>query len=276
MPVRARLADEAGFTIVELLTAMVVGLAVLGAAFALVGRASSLQARTQDRVDAHQRGRAALEAMVTELRSGTCALTADGTSYPPIISGDGTSVAFYASTAGPNALPQRRELTYDASAHRIWEDVYQLQSPSTDTSGRRGQVVLSPLPARQSHRLVLDNVYQRDTGTPIFTYWSYGLKQLTPPPDDTYEATNQLAQVPVPITTAEDAQRVVQVRMAIRVRPAGMTSTANNPLDAILVGAAFARSADPVAAAKDDSLIKLPDLDPDGQPIYVGRAVSCS
>ena len=57
---RARLTDEAGFTIVELLTAMVVGLLVLGAAFALVGRASALQARTQDRVDAHQRGRAAL------------------------------------------------------------------------------------------------------------------------------------------------------------------------------------------------------------------------
>jgi len=82
---RARLADERGFTIVEVLTAMVVGLVVLGAAFVLVGRASDLQAKTQNRVDAHQRGRAALEAMVTELRSGTCAMTADGTSYPPIV-----------------------------------------------------------------------------------------------------------------------------------------------------------------------------------------------
>ena len=74
---RARLADEGGFTIVEVLTAMVVGLIVLGAAFVLVGRASALQATTQNRVDAHQRGRAGLEAMVSALRSGTCAMTAD-------------------------------------------------------------------------------------------------------------------------------------------------------------------------------------------------------
>jgi type II secretory pathway pseudopilin PulG len=274
--VRARLADEAGFTIVELLTAMVVGLLVLGAAFALVGRATALQSRTQDRVDAHQRGRTALEAMVTELRSGTCALTADGTSYPPIISGDGTRVAFYANTAGPNALPQRRELSYDATNHQIWEDVYQLQSPSTDSSGKKGQVVISPLPARQSHRLVLDNVYPRDTGTPIFTYWSYRLTQLTAPPNDTYEASTQLAQLPVPITTTDDAMRVVQVRMAIRVRPAGITSTSNNPLDAILVGAAFARSADPVSAANADSVTQLAGLDTSGLPIYVGQAISCS
>ena len=272
---RARLTDEAGFTIVELLTAMVVGLLVLGAAFALVGRASALQARTQDRVDAHQRGRAALEAMVTELRSGTCAMTADGTSYPPIVSGDGTTVVFYANTAGPNALPQRRELTYDATAHAIWEDVYQLQSPASDSTGRKGLVVLSPLPTRLSHRLVIDNVYPRDTNTPIFTYWSYRLKQLTAPPNDTYEATSELAQLPVPITTTDDARRVVQVRMAIRVRPAGVTTTANSPLDAILVGAAFARSADPVAAADGDTF-QLPTLDPAGQPIYVGQPTSCS
>jgi type II secretory pathway pseudopilin PulG len=274
--VRARLADEAGFTIVELLTAMVVGLIVLGAAFVLVGRATALQSRTQDRVDAHQRGRAALETMVSELRSGTCALTADGTSYPPIIAGDGTRVVFYANTAGPNALPQRRELSYDATTHQIWEDVYQLQSPATDTTGRKGQVVVSPLPARQSHRLVLDNVYPRDAGTPMFTYWSYRLKQLTAPPNDTYAATDELAQLPAPITTTDDAVRVVQVRMAIRVRPAGVTSTDNNPLDAILVGAAFARSADPVSAANADTVTQLATLDANGQPIYVGPAISCS
>lgn len=273
---RARFADEAGFTIVELLTAMVVGLLVLAAAFVLVGRATALQSSTQNRVDAHQRGRAGLEQMVSELRSGTCATTADGTSYPPIVSGDGTKIVFYANTAGPNALPQRRELTYDATAHQIWEDVYQLQSPSTDTSGRKGLVVLSPLPALQSHRLVLDNVYPRDTGTPIFTYWSYRLKQLTAAPNDTYAATDELAQLPVPVATTDDAQRVVQVRMAIRVRPAGMSSTGNSPLDAILVGAAFARSADPVSAANADTVVQLPNLDPAGQPIYVGRAVSCS
>ena len=278
---RARLADEAGFTIVELLTAMVVGLAVLGAAFALVGRASALQSRTQDRVDAHQRGRAAMEAMVTELRSGTCVTTADGTPYAPIVPGagngdgsDGNRVVFYANTAGPNALPQRRELWCDANAHQIWEDVYQLQSPASDASGRKGLVVLSPLPARQSRRLVLDNAYPRDASKPIFTYWSYRLTKTSTTPS--YTASDELAQLPAPIAATADALRVVQVRMAIRVRPAGVTSTANNPLDAILVGAAFARSADPVAATNPDTVAQLPNLDASGQPIYVGQALSCS
>ena len=255
---------------------MVVGLAVLGAAFALVGRASALQATTQNRVDAHQRGRAGLEAMVTELRSGTCAMTADGTSYPPIVSGDGTKVVFYANTAGPNALPQRRELTYDATAHAIWEDVYQLQSPATDSSGRKGLVRRVAAADAASRTASSSTTSTRATparrSSPT---GATGSSSSTAPPNDTYEATSELAQLPVPITTTDDAQRVVQVRMAIRVRPAGVTTAANSPLDAILVGAAFARSADPVAAANGDTF-QLPTLDPAGQPIYVGQPNSCS
>jgi hypothetical protein len=273
---RHRLSDEAGFTIVELLTAMVVGLAVLSAAFVLVGRASWFATTTQNRVDAHQRGRAGLETMVTELRSGVCAVPPAGDAEPPLIYGDGARVQFYANNAGPNALPQRRELRYDDQAAAIFEDVYQGQSPASDTTGKTGQVVV-PITTLVSSRRVLENVYPRDAGTPIFTYWSYRLTQKTPPPDDTYDVSDEVAQLPVPIQTTDDAKRVIQVRIAIRVRPAGVTSTGNNPLDAILVGAAFARFADPVNAVDKDSVVtKLPTLDSAGNPIYVGNPISCS
>jgi hypothetical protein len=272
---RQRLSDEAGFTIVELLTAMVVGLAVLSAAFVLVGRASWFTATTQNRVDAQQRGRAGLEAMVTELRSGVCAVPPTGDAQPPLIYGDGTRVQFYANNAGPNALPQRRELRYDDQAAAIFEDVYQGQSPASDTTGKTGQVVV-PITTLVNSRRVLENVYPRDAGTPIFTYWTYRLTQKPSPPND-WEASGEVAQLPVPIQTADDAKRVIQVRIAIRARPAGVTSAANNPLDAILVGAAFARFADPLNAVDKDSVVtKLPTLDSSGNPIYVGQPISCS
>jgi hypothetical protein len=268
-----RLSDEAGFTVIELLTAMTVGIVVLAAALLLVGRASSLTTTTQDRVDAQQRGRAGLEAMVTELRSGVCAVPTAGDAQPPIIYGDGTRVEFYVNPGGANDLPQRRVLRYDDTTHSIWEDVFQGQRPTTDPTGMTGQVVL-PIPdtARvgQARRL-LENIYPRDAGVPVFTYWTYALKQVNPPPDAKYEPNGGTVQLDTPIDAADDQLKVSQVQVAIRVRPAGIANTANNPLDAILEGAAFSRAADPALAVAPGNVEALA-LDP---TTFIGQPISC-
>jgi type II secretory pathway pseudopilin PulG len=274
---RRRLSDEAGFTLVELLTAMTAGIAVLAAALVLVSQATSLTTTTQNRVDAHQRGRTALEAMVTELRSGVCVIAPptvtdpDPTPQPPIIYGDGNRVEFYASTGAPNAVPQRRVLRYDPATHIIWEDIFQGLPATGDAANNRGQTQLPIDDTRRVGvaRTLLANVYPRDTGVPIFTYRSYAQTQTVAPPNAKYTPTGAAVVLQAPIQTDDDRPRVSEVQIAIRVRPTGLSSTANNPLDAILEGAAFSRAADPALAADEDNVKQLPTGE------FVGQPISC-
>jgi prepilin-type N-terminal cleavage/methylation domain-containing protein len=277
---RRRLSDEAGFTLIELLTAMTVGLVVVAAALVLVSRASSLTTTTQNRVDALQRGRAGLEAMVTELRSGVCVspmptiAVPDPQAQPPIIYADGDRVEWYASTGAPNAVPQRRVLRYDDATHTIWKDVFQGIPATGDTTNTKGQTQLpidSTRVASSSSQRLLTNVYRRDAGLPIFTYRTYVLTQTQPAPNVKYEPAAGTVALPVPISAADDQKRVTEVDIAIRVRPSGVSTAANNPLDAILEGSAFARSADPWVAAGLAATVKQL---PTGQ--YVGQPVPCT
>ena len=240
VPVPPGSADEGGSTIVEVLTASTWSSASSSSARRSARRPrSALQATTQIPLDAHQRGRAGLEAMVGELRLGHAPIrpTQPRTRRS---AGDGTKSS---STRTPPARTPCRSAaswTYDATPTRSGRTSTSC-SPrrATPPAGGPGRPV--PAAGAASHRLVLDNVYPRDTGTPIFTYWSY---RLSSSPRRRTTRTRRPAsspQLPVPITTTDDAQRDVQVRMAIRVRPAGVTTAANSPLDAILVGAAFAR-----------------------------------
>jgi prepilin-type N-terminal cleavage/methylation domain-containing protein len=275
--VRRRLSDEAGFTLIEMLTAMTVGLVVVAAALVLVNQASSLTNTTQNRVDALQRGRAGLEAMVTELRSGVCVSPMPTTAVPdpqaqaPIIYGDGDRVEWYASTGAPNAVPQRRVLRFDETTHTIWQDVYQGMPATGDASNAKGQTQLpidSTRVASTSSQKLLTNVYRRDAGLPIFTYRTYVLTQTQPAPNVKYAPGTGTVALPVPVSAADDLKRVTEIDIAIRVRPAGVSTTANNPLDAILEGSAFARSADPwFAAALADTVKQLPTGEYVGQPI---------
>ena len=100
---RAR--DESGFTLIELLMAMTIGVVVLLAAFMLVDASTPLAQKTQDRVDAAQRGRLAMEIIGAELRSQVCMPGA----VPPIMPtvSDDSNVWFYGNNQDQNSLPQK-------------------------------------------------------------------------------------------------------------------------------------------------------------------------
>jgi len=61
--------DESGFTLPELLTAIVIGMVVLMAAFMLLDRTVASTARVSDRQEAVQRGRLTMELITRQLRS---------------------------------------------------------------------------------------------------------------------------------------------------------------------------------------------------------------
>jgi prepilin-type N-terminal cleavage/methylation domain-containing protein len=74
MPLRRRVhaSGERGFTLVEMLVAMSIGVVILLAAFTLLDRSFTTSAQIADRQEGLQRGRQAMELITRQLRSQVC------------------------------------------------------------------------------------------------------------------------------------------------------------------------------------------------------------
>jgi Tfp pilus assembly protein PilW len=233
--VSARLRSEDGFSIVEVLTALTVGLVVLGAAFQLVGYSTTLTKATQDRVDATQRGRQGLEAITSSLRSIVC--VTDGTQKAgPVVSASGSRVDFYANTGRPNDPPQLRSLTYSGTTITL------ASTTATAKTSPVGAVTL-PVTGTPVRTAVVENAVPIDAATPIFRFMTYDATALE---NDT--VTPQSLGDPV---AAADLPKMLWVEVNFRVRPLG--ATANSSKDAIFKGKAFFRAADPMQVTDDDN-----------------------
>lgn len=231
-----RMTDEAGFSLIELLVTMTIGVAVLGAAFVVVQWATQLTGNAQGRVDAQQRGRQGLEDIISELRSGVCVAPSTGTPpSSPIVSGDANHVELYLNVAGPDALPQRRVLTYDATKRTIVEQSYQGLAPATGLPV--GSVVL-PIGGTVRTRTLLENVVPLDAATPIFRYWGYQVDTTVTPPKVT-----GMTQLNATLAAA-DLPKVVQIDVNFRART--LKATADNKRDALLRSSAYLRLSNPL------------------------------
>lgn len=126
---RARAAAQDGFTLMELLVAMSVGMVVLFALFQLLDFSLPAAANVAERVSTQQRGRVALTQVEQSLHSAVCVLTADaspaGSSSlkKPIVSASPQQVTFYATELAPAQTlstpasafsPQLRTLSWSA------------------------------------------------------------------------------------------------------------------------------------------------------------------
>lgn len=220
--------DESGFTLTELLTAMVIGLVVLMAAFMLLDRTVASTARVSDRQEAVQRGRLTMELMTRQLRSQVC--LADDT---PILAGDDNSVTFYANlSSNPNSA-QKRALRYVASEKRIYEDVYTgtgtypaLTFPASPTTSKE---LLRPV--AQADEKVGSTMVTR----PIFRYYRYA-------PATT---TGALQQLTSPLTATTAAQ-VVMINVAFATLPIRKVERTTDVKDATTFASdVYVRLADP-------------------------------
>jgi prepilin-type N-terminal cleavage/methylation domain-containing protein len=201
MPVRRRLrslAAEDGFTLPELLTGMVVAVVVLFAAFQTLDTVVRNTGQTQRRVEANQRGRAAMDDVIRRLRSQVC-LTAQWSTIPaakpewqpPIIvagaaptttapTADGTqSVAFYTdlqrtaplSSAAATA-PEIHVLTFDGAAYKLRVDVYR---PTINAAGKATYSTFT-------RRTLLSNVHRKNSTTPVFQFFAKDPTATPPQP----------------------------------------------------------------------------------------------
>jgi prepilin-type N-terminal cleavage/methylation domain-containing protein len=218
-----RVRDESGFTLVELLVAMTIGVVVLFASFMLVDASTPLAQKTQDRVDAAQRGRLAMEIIGAELRSQVCMPGA----VPPIMPtvSDADDVWFYGNNQDQDSLPQKHHIYLQGTTLR--EDTWQ-------GTGSITNVVFPAIPTQS--RTLLDPV-ALVPGVQLFRF--YGFDANLP------ASVNQ--QITVPVSVA-DSRRVVQVNVSFVARPTKATSA--TPRDSTFQQAVFFRTADPTDPVK--------------------------
>jgi type II secretory pathway pseudopilin PulG len=196
--VQARLADERGFTLVELLVTMLIGIVVFGAALGLTEVSGRSTSRTSDRVETAQRARVSMERMVRPLRSQVCL---DSTTYP-IVSGDGTSLTYSTDFDNtPVYKPQKRKLTYvSTGTGKITED----QWDTTTTTGPPWA-----FPTTVSRTITLATNVGQIGSTAIFRYFNPAGTQLTAP-----LSTSVASPMP-----ANSIARVSQVEVAFQMKP---------------------------------------------------------
>jgi hypothetical protein len=172
-----RLRDESGFSLPELLTALIIGMVVLLATLDLLDNTISVGSGVNRRVDALQHGRTALDVITRDLRSQVCvgiddpAAAGGSSSQPSLIAGTDDSVDFYVdlgdgTTARP---PERRTIVFDPTAQTIEERIYK-------PTGGAGNYVFPATPT--STRTLISDVAQ-DGSTPIFRYYAFDTQ--TPP-----------------------------------------------------------------------------------------------
>jgi prepilin-type N-terminal cleavage/methylation domain-containing protein len=196
--------DESGFTLVELLAAMAIGLIVLMAGFLLLDRATSASTEIADRQDAVQRGRMAMERITRQLRSQVCL----GDETEPITYGDNDQIVFYADL-GAGSLSgdtvEQRRLTFVGTSGnaQIVEDIF-------EGTGVYPDLTFSTLPT-QSDVLLRKAARLVDGGTPRPFLRYYGFVEEDGEP-------GELERLSTPLT-ADDASRTVMVRVGFAALP---------------------------------------------------------
>jgi prepilin-type N-terminal cleavage/methylation domain-containing protein len=201
--VRARTADETGFTLVEMLVTLALGVLVLFTGFNVLDAGGRTTSRIQDRSQLVARGRTALDTVTRELRSQVCL----GLNSPAITQADASSITFYDDLApayvGSDSTkiftPERRRLVFANGT--LTEYTY-------TGSGTAPNMTFPATPTRT--RVLLTKVVASGS-KPFFSYFGFT-------PGTSPQPTLPLA-APLSTGPTGDAARVVQIGVAFRVQP---------------------------------------------------------
>jgi type II secretory pathway pseudopilin PulG len=204
--------EESGFTLVELLVASTIAIVVMFAALQLVEIAMTSQVETENRLEAAQRGRQAMEVVGRSLRSQLCPQTGAAT----IEVAEGDRVKFYSSLVSAengSVQLQKRVITYEPVAGpergRLVERVYL----NKGTPARPAWNDTAPNDVPDRTRLIADRITPVDAATPVFRYAKYDPAVTAADPARLVALTPPLSEV--------DRGLIVQVRVAFDAWPTG-------------------------------------------------------
>jgi prepilin-type N-terminal cleavage/methylation domain-containing protein len=225
---RARLRDQRGFTLVELLVATSVGIVIVLAMFNLVDSSTRASANVEDRVDAVQRGRAAIEQITQRLRSQVCL----GEGIAAITEAKDDSITFYAQLSGDTFSPERRQISFTGGSitESVW---YGTGTPPNMTY---------PEAPTYTRSMVRDIARATDPASgaeiPVFRYFAFVGNDPAKPS----------LKLQTPLVPA-DMARTVKIEVTFDARP-GRRAGQGNRIDTTFGNEVFVRTADPTEPTK--------------------------
>lgn len=241
---RSRLSEDEGMTLIELLVSVSIGMVVVMAAAGLMDASGRASAEVQDRVDAVQRGRVAMEQISQRLRSQVCL----NVSTPAVAMADSNEMRFYTELGPYTATfqPQARRLAYVAGGagqngsliESVWDTVVLGTTPEATAAATfsrapsRTRTLISDIALAQDQD-DLDGDGDRAELVPLFRYFRFiGTAPATP--ND---------QLQPPLDSAE-MERVVRIAVTFDARPTRGPAS-RNKLDTRFGTDIFVRTADP-------------------------------
>lgn len=199
--------DARGFTLVEMLVAMTMGVIVLGATFAILNISQTQSARLIDRVSADQRSRTGMEKLVLRLHSSCVSI---GVS-PILVGSSETLIKFLSQTGSEPAFTTVTMHEVSLSGETL---IDKLSTSNTNPTGTKWEN-FSPL----TTTTLLTGVSRSENGTaPLFRYYKYTSGQLSATP------------LPVPLSEA-NAEKTAQVTVRFTTAPASGSKQNGRPVD---------------------------------------------
>jgi Tfp pilus assembly protein PilV len=215
-----RLRSESGFSLIELLAALMIGMIVVLAAFDLIDSSAALSGQVSARTDASQRGRGAVDRMTRTVRSQVCVNRA-----APVVSATATQLTLTFDLSNGSTAPKQARLAYSSASRTITQSTW-------DGSG--AEPTLS-FPGAGRSETVLTDVDSEPT-KPIFSYWA--LRDGS--------GGTQLDEL-VPPVAATDLNRIARIDIAFVAHASGQVEPGPNNASTI-EDSVFTRSVDPNAA----------------------------
>ncbi len=242
----AALRGERGYTLIELLVAMVLGLVISMAAFGLLEFTTSDVSRITDRAHVDQTGRVALEKIMLQLHSACVAPT-----VTPVLPGSNEKIIKFISETSP--VNKYSEPVSALSTVRLHEIIYTPAAGKTEgTLTEKSWPSFGESPEYKFNEAELPTERKLITGVrqsinpetkavvPVFQYYRYyqtgdaGAKfgQLNPTP------------TPVPLVKEVEAEKIAKVTMSFTLAPEGKESaTFGNDRPVVLEDSAILRLA---------------------------------
>jgi prepilin-type N-terminal cleavage/methylation domain-containing protein len=210
--IRRRMGQERGFTLIELMVSMTVGVVIVGVAFGLLDAVVRTFSASGNRVDVSQRGRQAMDQVTQKLRSQVCGGTAPDYT-PSFVSATKDKVVFWSDVGDKQAdgiTPKGkrlRGLEYSSGT------LYELEFPGT------GQDPAATPTRRELTTEVAQNNSNGAGTVGLFRYFAYNVQAANqaavPAPSLYIELTGS------PNLTTPDLQRIVRVTVNFQKFPRG-------------------------------------------------------
>jgi Tfp pilus assembly protein PilW len=191
--------DIRGFTLIETLVAILTGVVVTGALFAILEVSLSESSRLSDRVQADRLGRTAMTRLVDELHS---ACLAPG--FAPVLAkSTATELWFVNAYSAAAVIPYSEAHEHEILWSKATETLTDYEYPST--AGTWPNFTFSSTASPAGGTRVASNVTQTGS-TPIFTYYKYATASSS---GETESRSTLTALTPPLTTTAPEAASVL-------------------------------------------------------------------